>query len=391
MTLAFLGHRPEEDVERVAAVLRGADAARGAPQLALGAGLLLPPRRARVLTVALADPDGALGALQARRQRRRWRRPGSTSPRRARSARTSRSRGCARARARPRSLDAAPEPLAFTAGAVTLYRSRLGRGGARLRAAVRAARLTHYSRPRMRRRSRQRRSPCSPRSPICAPAAAKLRWRGCPEAEGPRCTTVRVPLDRSGALAGHVDLHVARVAFARRRDSVLMYLSGGPGGAGVVEMIDVLFELPRADARLHGDRLRPARHRAQRAAALPGDRARRRGCARRPPAEQCARAARGRGARSTRRPTPSRTWRRSGAPSGAPKLTLFGISYGTELALAYARAHPDRVERLILDSVVDPDDERPVRARRLPRDGAVAARALPGRAAAASAPIPAPT
>ena len=44
---------------------------------------------------------------------------------------------------------------------------------------------------------------------------------------------------------------------------------------------------------------------------------------------------------------------------GVERLTLFGISYGTELALAYARAHPDRVERMILDSVVDPDDRDP--------------------------------
>ena len=44
---------------------------------------------------------------------------------------------------------------------------------------------------------------------------------------------------------------------------------------------------------------------------------------------------------------------------GAEKLTLFGISYGTELAIAYARAYPARVERLILDSVVDADDPDP--------------------------------
>ena len=44
---------------------------------------------------------------------------------------------------------------------------------------------------------------------------------------------------------------------------------------------------------------------------------------------------------------------------GVRKLTLFGISYGTELALAYARAHPDRVDRLILDSAVDPDESDP--------------------------------
>jgi pimeloyl-ACP methyl ester carboxylesterase len=41
---------------------------------------------------------------------------------------------------------------------------------------------------------------------------------------------------------------------------------------------------------------------------------------------------------------------------GVEKLTLFGISYGTKLALAYARAHPDHVERIALDSVLDPDD-----------------------------------
>ena len=41
---------------------------------------------------------------------------------------------------------------------------------------------------------------------------------------------------------------------------------------------------------------------------------------------------------------------------GVEKLTLFGISYGTKLALAYARAHPEHVERIALDSVLEPDD-----------------------------------
>jgi pimeloyl-ACP methyl ester carboxylesterase len=45
--------------------------------------------------------------------------------------------------------------------------------------------------------------------------------------------------------------------------------------------------------------------------------------------------------------------------AGADKLTLFGISYGTELALAYARAYPQHVERMILDSTVDPDESDP--------------------------------
>jgi pimeloyl-ACP methyl ester carboxylesterase len=62
---------------------------------------------------------------------------------------------------------------------------------------------------------------------------------------------------------------------------------------------------------------------------------------------------------------------------GAPKLTLLGISYGTALALAYARAHPDRVDRLLLDSVVDPDESDPF--------GLAAFRAM-GRSLAARCP-----
>ena len=68
---------------------------------------------------------------------------------------------------------------------------------------------------------------------------------------------------------------------------------------------------------------------------------------------------------------------------GAQKLTLFGISYGTKLALAYARAHPDRVERMALDSVLDPDDAdvfglEPYRAM-APSLAALCPAALPGR------------
>ena len=41
--------------------------------------------------------------------------------------------------------------------------------------------------------------------------------------------------------------------------------------------------------------------------------------------------------------------------AGYARLTIFAVSYGTKVALAYAAAHPDRVERLVLDSVVTPD------------------------------------
>src|SRR5213078_4785961 len=40
---------------------------------------------------------------------------------------------------------------------------------------------------------------------------------------------------------------------------------------------------------------------------------------------------------------------------GADKIALMGISYGTNVALQYARAFPEHVDRLILDSIVGPD------------------------------------
>jgi len=64
LTLAFLGARDASDVAPCEAVLRAA--AGPAPELALGAPLLLPPRRPRALALAVQDPDGELPSLQAR-------------------------------------------------------------------------------------------------------------------------------------------------------------------------------------------------------------------------------------------------------------------------------------------------------------------------------------
>ena len=44
---------------------------------------------------------------------------------------------------------------------------------------------------------------------------------------------------------------------------------------------------------------------------------------------------------------------------GVEKLALFGVSYGSQLVLAYAVAHPDRVERVLVDSVVPPEGVDP--------------------------------
>lgn len=39
---------------------------------------------------------------------------------------------------------------------------------------------------------------------------------------------------------------------------------------------------------------------------------------------------------------------------GAPRISYFGYSYGTYLGAVYAKLYPERVRRLVLDSIVDP-------------------------------------
>ena len=53
-----------------------------------------------------------------------------------------------------------------------------------------------------------------------------------------------------------------------------------------------------------------------------------------------------------------------------------GISYGTHVALQYARAFPEHVDRLILDSIVGPDGPDRLPARHLPQPAARARRAV---------------
>ena len=168
VTLCFLGSRPLAAVDAIAAAVLaacraaaggsgaaagGVDATAGGSRaaagggdagalpgaLALGAPLWLPRRRPHALAVAVDDGDGALGALQRTlalalagggwlRAEQRPFLPHVTVARVRRG-------GDPRALAR-RPLDG-PPAAPFTGAAVTLYRSRLGGGGARYEALAR--------------------------------------------------------------------------------------------------------------------------------------------------------------------------------------------------------------------------------------------------------------
>jgi 2'-5' RNA ligase len=125
VTLAFLGRRPDEDVETIGPLI---DTGLPAPRLTLDRVLLLPPRRPRVRTVELraeglaelqARVAGALAAAGVYTPEKRPFRPHVTV-------------GRLRPRAQPpRTADVAFERLTFHGTAVTLYASRLHPHGAR--------------------------------------------------------------------------------------------------------------------------------------------------------------------------------------------------------------------------------------------------------------------
>jgi RNA 2',3'-cyclic 3'-phosphodiesterase len=129
LTLAFLGHRLESEVETIDGVLH--EAAGPAPRLALADALLLPPRRARVLCAEVDDMDGTLAALQ-RRVSDGLAAAGVYEPEK-RPFRAHVTVARLRAGRRPpRAVPGdGPEPLEFRGGPLTLYVSRLHPKGAR--------------------------------------------------------------------------------------------------------------------------------------------------------------------------------------------------------------------------------------------------------------------
>jgi pimeloyl-ACP methyl ester carboxylesterase len=182
--------------------------------------------------------------------------------------------------------------------------------------------------------------------------------RACPDAAGFTCSTLRVPLDHSGRVAGTLDLQVAAADGARTPRGVLVLLTGGPGQPGV----PFVSRLSRTlDTAFAGYRLVMFDQRGTGGEAI-----------------QCPALQQAMGS-SDLRPPPAAAVRDCGASVGdkrrfystadtvadlealrvalgAPKLTLDGVSYGTFVAERYALAHPDRVDKLVLDSVVPHDD-----------------------------------
>lgn len=189
------------------------------------------------------------------------------------------------------------------------------------------------------------------------PVAPKPRLsasRPCPDATGFTCSTLDVPLDHSGRMAGTLHLPVAAADNVDAPRGVLVVLTGGPGQGGVAFVSRVR---ARMRAVLRGYRLVMLDQRGTGAHALSCPALQRamgtsdltvppRGAV-----EACARKLGERRRFYSTADTVADLEALRGA-LGADKLALNGTSYGTFVAERYAIAHPDRVSRLVLDSVV---------------------------------------
>jgi pimeloyl-ACP methyl ester carboxylesterase len=173
------------------------------------------------------------------------------------------------------------------------------------------------------------------------------------------CGTVTVPVDRSGKVPGKVRLFYSHLRSPKHSKSTIALFPGGPGGATSILGYDVLPELrkslPDHDLLLLDQR---GTGRSQyldcdrelavgETGLLLGDTSRALGKG----VQRCAKRLGARRSFYTTRDTVADLEAVRQA-LGIDKFVLYGVSYGTRDAMAYARAYPQHVDRMVLDSLV---------------------------------------
>ena len=207
-----------------------------------------------------------------------------------------------------------------------------------------------------------------------APATADARFKRCRSDATIRCGTVTVPLDRTGRVPGSVRLYAEQVPaedqppgggagrLVGRRAAprgAIFALAGGPGQPATQFTSDFLFafgdqaagrDIVTFDQRGTGrsDLLRcPEVEKVALLSRYPES------------GQKCAeRLGDRRGLYTTSDSVDDMEAVRRAI--GVDRIAIYGASYGTKVALEYARRYPDHVERLILDSVVTPDGPDPL-------------------------------
>ncbi|WP_188295171.1 alpha/beta fold hydrolase [Streptomyces sp. CBMA156] len=176
----------------------------------------------------------------------------------------------------------------------------------------------------------------------------------CPDAPEFTCGTLTVPFDHSGATPGTLGLQVAFTGNTTAPRGDLLFLTGGPGQPGVpaIRRMAGKLEPVLRDYRLVMFDQRGTGRDALQCPGLQEDM----GSSdlavpRRQSVADCA-AALGPDSRHYSTADTVADIDRLRRALGARRLTLDGVSYGSFVAERYALAHPSRVARLVLDSVV---------------------------------------
>ena len=191
-------------------------------------------------------------------------------------------------------------------------------------------------------------------------ASAAIGLSPCPDATtGVQCGTVDVPLDRSGGMPGTIPLHVEVLPATGLPRGTIFLIAGGPGqgsaGAyglgsanGATDMQSMFpgYTLVAFDNRGTGKSglITCPGLQASTVSTIERDAGLARDCA--------AIIGPSRQFYSTRDHAEDMESVR--VALGLGRIGLFGVSYGTKLAIAYAYAHPSAVDRIVLDSVVEP-------------------------------------
>ncbi|WP_408051894.1 alpha/beta hydrolase [Streptomyces sp. HO565] len=211
--------------------------------------------------------------------------------------------------------------------------------------------------------------------PADAPRAAGIDWKKCGTDDYPtlQCASLTVPLDHARPAGKRITLALSRVPHtAKTYQGPLLVNPGGPGGSGLTLAGFVASSLPRKvaaqydvvgfDPRGVGRSTpaldcRPGHFAAVRPDTLPVS-----------PAVESANLTRAKSfAQACGKKyadvlphidtvSAARDMDAIRGALGSEKINYFGYSYGTYLGAVYAKLYPQRVRRLVLDSVVDPTD-----------------------------------
>lgn len=196
-------------------------------------------------------------------------------------------------------------------------------------------------------------------SPTPAAALTPVVFSPCSTASGFSCATLSVPLDQSAPSAGSVGLNIERLQSRSTPSSTaVIALAGGPGQAALPLAAAMAKQMaPALGSRdlLVFDQRGTGSSGPLACSALEGSEI---FGAIGPAFERCALQIGGtRGDYTTQESvTDIEAIRLAG---GYQKLVLFGVSYGTKVALEYAERYPRNVEALVLDSVVPPERSDP--------------------------------